>query len=169
MNTGIEQPRERKHRGADLILPALAVAFTVYYLISIQGTPWTAKVSAYLIGTILLALILIMAVKVGIELWRREADLGLGKLLAPREYLVRRAALAVLTIAYTMSLEFGGFTLSTAVFLYVAMILLGGWKIQRMALALALTYAIGGYLLFVVAFQTRFPRGPIESLLQAWF
>ncbi len=160
---------ERRARGAELLIPLLAFAFTVYYVWSIQGTPWTAKVSAYLIGSILVLLLAVFSVRVLVEVARGRAGLGVGAIAAPRTFLVRRLTLLVLTLAYVLVLEWGGFTLTTAVFLYLAMLVLGGWRIQRAALALSLTYALGGYLLFVVAFQTRFPAGPFENLMKQLF
>jgi hypothetical protein len=38
-----------------------------------------------------------------------------------------------------------------------------------LALGVAAGLALGGYLLFVVAFQTRFPAGPVEWLLGSVF
>ena len=78
-------------------------------------------------------------------------------------------ALLALTVAYIIALPWGGFTLTGFVYLYAAMLLLGGPRIKWPALFVALAFALGGYLLFMVAFQVRFPQGPVEYLLKAMF
>ena len=44
---------------------------------------------------------------------------------------------------------------------------LGGPGVVRMALILSTIYAVGGYVLFVAIFDTRFPAGPVERAIQA--
>jgi hypothetical protein len=156
----------RRDLGAELIIPVVALAFTLYYFHSIAEAPWTAKVSTYLIGGILILLVAIFAVKCAIGAIRDGARFGFGVLLAPGSLLPQRLALLVITVGYVYALEFGGFTLTTFVFLYLAMLLLGGRAVLRTALLLATAYAIGGYLLFILAFDTRFPRGPFETLVE---
>jgi len=75
--------------------------------------------------------------------------------------------LLVLTIAYIALIEWSGFTLTTLVYLFLAMLLLGADRMR--ALWVSLAYAIGGYLLFIAAFDTRFPAGPFESLMKGIF
>lgn len=159
---------KRKARGADLIIPVLGIALTAYYFASIATLPWTAKVATYFIGTVLVALAVLAIVRVIREVRQRSADLSFSPLIEPFEYLPKRLGMLVLTIAYIGLLEWGGFTLTTLVFLYLSMLLLGGLRVNRMALLLSFLYAIGGYLLFIVAFDTRFPKGPFEKLMQGF-
>jgi hypothetical protein len=161
-----KQP-QKKQRGGELIIPLLALAFTLYYFYSIKDAPWTAKVSTYFIGSILIALVLLFLVLIARSFMNAEIGLGLARLLQPRALLLRRLLLLVLTIAYIVVLPWGGFTLTTLVFLYLAMLVLGG--APRTALMLALAYAVSGYLLFIAAFQVRFPQGPFEQLLAGLF
>lgn len=163
------EPTTRRHRGAELVVPVLAVAFIVYYLVSTRHSPWTAKASSYLVASVLLLLLAIFTVVVIRELMRGEADLSLGGLAAPLHYLPRRLGLLALTVAYVVVLEWGGFTLTTAAFLYAAMLLLGGWRVRWTALWLSLAYSLGGYAVFIVAFDTRFPAGPFETFMRTLF
>ena len=39
--------------GSDLVIPLIAIGFTVYYIVSILDAPWSAKVSTYFIGSVL--------------------------------------------------------------------------------------------------------------------
>lgn len=153
-----------RQRGGDLLIPALALAFTLYYFWSIFDAPWTAKVSTYFIGSILILLAVAVIGKTLYAARRSDSGLSMAALATPRALLPRRLGLLALTIGYIVTLRWGGFTLTTLVFLFLAMWLLGGSK--RMALLLASIYALSGYVLFIVLFQTRFPQGPFERLLQ---
>ncbi len=51
----------------------------------------------------------------------------------------------------------------------MAMLLLSGGKKKGLAFSIAGILALGGYLLFIVAFKTRFPAGPFEQLMERLF
>lgn len=157
--------RERKHIGADLVIPAAALAFTLYYFSTIIDSPWTAQVSAFFIGIVLIALILAFAVYKVVEIARGEADLGFQRLTAPWSFMPRRVALFALTLAFIFLIPWGGFTITTFVFLSGAMLLLSGGRNWKFILGISAVLAIGGYFLFVYAFEVRFPKGPIELMM----
>ena len=46
----------KKSLGPDLIIPVAAILFTLYYFSTIIDSPWTAQVSAFFVGSILLGL-----------------------------------------------------------------------------------------------------------------
>jgi RsiW-degrading membrane proteinase PrsW (M82 family) len=54
---------EKKQIGGELVIPVAALIFTLYYFSTIYNSPWTAQVSAFFIGAILLLLIAIFLVK----------------------------------------------------------------------------------------------------------
>ena len=87
-------------------------------------------------------------------------------MIEPRWFLPKRLGLFALTLGYVVVIRWGGFTLTTFVFLALAMLLLGDGRRKGLILALAAVLSIGGYLLFVVAFSTRFPEGPFEDVGQ---
>ncbi len=89
---------EKKHLGGDLVIPLAALAFTLYYFSTIIDSPWTAQVSAFFIGAILIVLILIFIVKSVASLRRGDADLGMDSLLNPRSFILKRLALLGLTL-----------------------------------------------------------------------
>jgi hypothetical protein len=97
----------------------------------------------------------------------READLRLGELIRPTALLPKRLSLLALTIGYIMVIEWLGFTLTTFLFLASSMLLLNDGRRPAFILGLAAAVALGGWLLFIVAFHTRFPAGPLEHLLRA--
>ena len=155
-----------RSRGAELIIPLCALVFTLYYFYSISDAPWTAKVSTYLIGGILILLVGVFVLRCGLSAAREGGGFGFSALLSPPHLLPQRIALVALTVGYVYALEYGGFTLSTFVYLYIAMLCLGGRRVAWTGLALSALYALGGYLLFIVAFDTRFPRGGFEVLVE---
>ncbi len=158
------EPRKRA-LGAELVIPVGALLFTLYYFWTILDSPWTAQASAFFIGTILIVLILIF---IGLTFrWvaRGEGDWSFHTLFEPHEYVNLRLALLALTIGYIAVISFLGFTITTFLFLLSAMLLLNRGRRARLSLALSLILSIGGYLLFVVAFDTNFPEGPFEVLM----
>lgn len=157
---------EKKHLGGDLVIPVAALAFTLYYFSTIIDSPWTAQVSAFFIGAILILLIVVIIVKSVWQVKRGEADFNLEALLAPRSYIPRRLALLALTVGFIYLVQWGGFTLTIFAFMSLAMLLLSGGRNKRFIVVLCAALAIGGYLLFILAFDTRFPSGPFELFMK---
>ena len=160
---------EKKHLGGELVIPCLALAFTLYYFTTIIDVPWSAQVSAFFVGSILTVCILIFITRSILSVRRGEADLSLGNLLAPRDYIPKRLALLVLTIGYIFFIKWGGFTLTSFVFLSAAMLLLNDGRRKGFIIALSAVLSLSGWLLFVYAFETRFPEGPFELAVKGLF
>lgn len=153
--------------GGQLVIPVAAVLFTLYYLTTIIESPWTAQVSAVLIGGVLIALCLIFIAKKGYQVFRRQATLGLSELYNAQDLTSGRAALFTITLGYIILIEWGGFTITTFFFLFLSMLVLNRGKRKAKAAIVSLFMALGGYALFILAFDTRFPRGPFEILMKA--
>ena len=65
-----------------------------------------------------------------------------------------------------------GFTPSTFVFLAAGFMLLHGTSRWKFDVPLAAAMALGGYVVFIVLFDTRFPKGPFETWMlpfETWF
>jgi hypothetical protein len=162
---GSEKP-EKQSIGSDLIIPVAGLLFTLYYFSTIIDSPWTAQVSAFFIGAVLILLIVIFFVKSALAVRAGEADLRLVHLVEPRSFLSKRLILVAMTIAYVHLIQWGGFTLTSFVFLSLAMLLLSGGRNKRLIFVLAAVLALTGYLLFILAFETRFADGPFELLVE---
>jgi len=164
-----DEPRsgkpDKRHIGGELVIPIAGIVFTIYYFTTIIDSPFEAKVSAFFVGTILIALVVLFLAKSAISVIRGEADLSMEILLANRSYLPKRLALFALTVAYIVVVHWGGFTLTTFAFLALAMLLLSEGRNLKLILMISGAMAIGGYLLFILAFHTRFPVGPFERLM----
>ena len=163
------RPPARRPVGGELIIPIAAVAFTLYYFSSIIDSPWEAQVNAFFVGSILLGLVAILLIKLGRDLIAGRADLRLGGLIEPVAVIPKRLILLLLAIGYVAVIEWLGFTLTTFAFLTAAMLLLNEGRRPVFVLGLAAALALGGYVLFVVAFQTRFPAGPFERMMAVVF
>ena len=74
---------EKKSIGGELVIPIAALVFTLYYFYTIIDTPWTAQVSAFFVGTILIILVAIFLLRTVLQLRRGEVDLRLDTLVAP--------------------------------------------------------------------------------------
>jgi hypothetical protein len=163
--TGSDQGKTKRQAiGADLVIPILAVAFTLYYSSTIWDLGWEAKASGLAIGTILLLLIGMFVARTVLLLKRGEATLSLDRLLKPAESQGRRLGLIVAIMGFILAIPWLGLTLAIFCFMSATMLVLGVRKPLPL-LAAALTVASGGYVGFIVILKTRFPHGPVENLL----
>lgn len=157
---------ERKAAGGQLVIPVAGILFTLYYFSTIWNSPFEAQVAAFFVGTILLALSLVFIVKL---LWQwkgGEISLAFDDLVGGRAMRLRRLILFGLTLGFMVLIEYLGFTITTFLFLASAMLLLGEGRHPGRAIGIAFGAALGGYLLFILAFETRFPSGPFESFMK---
>ncbi len=158
------QPRKRA-LGAELVIPITALVFTLYYFYTILESPWTAQASAFFIGTILIVLALVFIALTFRWVAKGDGDWSFHTLFEPHDYVRLRLGLLALTVGYIAVISFLGFTITTFLFLVLAMLLLNRGRRARLSLTLAAILSIGGYLLFIVAFDTNFPEGPFENLM----
>lgn len=163
------EPEDKRPMGGELIIPLLALGFTLYYFSTIIDSPWTAQVNAFLVGSVLIVLVLAFLAVAAREVLLGRATLSASNLLAPVDILPKRAGFIVLTLAYLVAIDWLGFTLTTFLFLAGAMLLLDGGRRPRLCLALAAGLSAVAYGVFILLFETRLPRGPIEQALAAVF
>jgi hypothetical protein len=153
--------------GADLVIPAMALAFAVYFFVSITDLAWEAKANGVVIGAVLVILVLVQLVRIGLRVWR-GAGLRMNALYEPLDALPKRLGLVLITIAFIATMHWLGVTLGLVLALAASLWLLG----VRSRLALVLVpLAVGAavYLMFVVALQSDIPHGPVELLLAKLF
>jgi hypothetical protein len=162
-----EKTESRRQLGGELVIPAMAIAFTLYYFTTIWNSPWTAQVSAFLVGGVLLLTCGLFVIRCIIWLMRGEGTLGFGNLVNMEDIRTGRIGLFATTIGFCFLIEPLGFTLTTFLFLLVSMTILG--KAQRTVLVVLLSAVISfiGWAVFILAFDTRFPRGAFERFMEA--
>jgi hypothetical protein len=148
--------------GADLVIPALALAFAVYFSFSIADLAWEAKANGVVIGGVLVALILIQIIRTGMHLARGAASFAFDPLWQPRDALVKRVGMVIVTIAFIATLNWLGLTLGLALALLAALWIMGARG--KALVVIPVTVAAAAYLLFVALLQSDIPHGPIERL-----
>lgn len=154
--------------GAELVIPAAALAFAVYFFVSIADLAWEAKANGVLIGAILVALVLIQCARTAVRVARGEGDLRLAPLWHPREVLAKRVGLVALAALFIAALPWLGLTATLLVAMLAALRVMG---VRRKAVLVSVSCAVAGaaYLLFIALLSSEFPRGPIERLLAPLF
>jgi hypothetical protein len=161
-------PAKKAALGADLVLPALGVAFAFYFFHSVRDMAWEAKATAVVVGVTLLALIALLVVRVFLRVIAGEATLGLAPLIEPRRTQPRRLAVLALTGLFIAVIPWLGVTLGLFLLTGALMAVLGAGSWRRI-LATSAIIAASAYLLFIALLNSRLPRGPVEKLFAAMF
>ena len=152
----------KKPLGADLVIPALALGFALYFFVSIADLAWEAKANGVIIGSILVLLIAAQVFRIALQMAKRKADLGFSPLWEPRDALGKRVGMVLITIAFIATLNWLGLTLGLLLSLFAALWIMGA---RGKALAIVpIVVATAAYLLFIYLLQSDIPHGPIERL-----
>jgi hypothetical protein len=155
--------RDKAPLGADLIIPALALAFAIYFFWSIADLAWEAKANGVVIGIALIALLVIQVARIALAVAQGRGDLGTGTLWQPRDVLLKRAGMVAVTIAFILLLQVLGLTLSLFLSMAAALWLMGVRK-TSVILAISFGVAAAAYLLFILVLDAGFPHGLVEKL-----
>lgn len=162
------QPKVLKRQlGGELVIPVLAIVFTLYFFSTIWNSPWTAQVSAFLVGGVLLLVCAIFIVRAVVWLRNDEASLGFGNLVSMDDIWSGRIGLFLTTLGFCVLVDRLGFTLTTFLFLSISMFILGKGRNAAFITLISGAMALGGWAVFIWAFETRFPRGWFETTMKA--
>jgi uncharacterized membrane protein len=164
MATSDNGKTKKQSVGADLVIPGMAVAFTLYYFSTIWGLGWEAKINGLTIGAVLLLLIGIFLVRTTLQLKQGEATLSMDKILKPWESQGKRFGMIGAIMGFIFLLPWLGLTLAIFFFMCTTMLILGVRKPVSL-LVTAFSVAAAGYVGFIVVLNTRFPHGPVENIL----
>ena len=163
----MEPNKTRRQLGGELIIPGLAIAFTLYFFSTIWNSPWTAQVSAFAVGGVLLLVCTIFIFRCISWLRQGQASLGFDNLFSRNDWTSGRIGLFITTLGYCLLIERLGFTLTTFLFLTLSMLILAKGKRPIFITLISATMALGGWAVFIWAFDTRFPRGWFETTMKA--
>ena len=159
------RPREKRPAvGADLILPLLALAFTLYFLATTFEFVWEARANGTIIGVTLIALIAIQLARIGRQVATGRATLALGEIAETSPTQSKRLALVAILAAFIATIPWLGTSLGLFLTMSASMWVLGVRSVRTL-LGVALGTTVVVYLLFIVLLQSRLPRGPIENLV----
>ena len=162
-----EHHKPPRQLGGELVIPIIAVGFTIYFFSTIWNSPWTAHVSAFMVGGILILVCAIFFVRCAVWLSRGEASLGFGNLFTMDDIRSGRIGLLVSTVGYVLLIDRLGFTLTTFLFLALSMLILSKGKNAAFITMVSAAMALTGWAVFIWAFDTRFPRGWFETTMKA--
>jgi len=159
--------RGRAKIGQELIIPGLALGFTGYYFWTVSELAWEAKANGIVIGSILIGLVAILAVQIGARVARGDASLGVTLGGEPATNRVRLGLLGIVA-AFLLLLTTLGTTLALGLMLFAAMWLLGARHWPTLVGVSVLTPLLV-WVSLMLALGTRFPVGPFERTMAAWF
>lgn len=162
-----ENHKPPRQIGGELVIPVIAVVFTLYFFSTIWNSPWTAQVSAFLVGGILLLVCAIFFIRSMMWLRRGEGTLGFANLVTMGDIQTGRIGLFATTIGYVVFIDRLGFTLTTFVFLTSSMLILAKGRNPAFITMISAAMALTGWAVFIWAFDTRFPRGWFENTMKA--
>ena len=156
--------KEASSAGADLVIPALALAFVVYFFVSTAELAWEAKANAIVVGSVLVLLTVIQVGRILLKVLRKQAALGTAVLWEPRDVAWKRIGMVIVTAAFIASLPWLGLTLSLFLGMLAATWIMG---VRRMRILVLLPLITAGscYALFIAVLDAGFPHGPLEALL----
>jgi len=150
--------------GADLVIPALALGFAIYFFWSITDLAWEAKANGVVIGAVLIALVVIQVARIALAVAQGRGDLRTDALWQPRDVLLKRIGMVAVTVAFISLLQVLGLTLSLFASMAVALWLMG---VRRPSLVIGIAFGVAAaaYLLFIAVLDAGFPHGPVEHFL----
>ncbi|MEH6738771.1 MAG: tripartite tricarboxylate transporter TctB family protein [Sulfitobacter sp.] len=167
----VDNSRPKKKVGADLIIPVLASLYAIYYVASVWDFPPEAQRSGIFLASLLLFLTSLFLIRTVVRVVQNRLEWEFASVLGPREGRDRRLGFFLLIIGYLLIVQWGGFTLTTFLFLLFGS-MLAGLTPFRKAVLFAGVSSLGGWLFFIVILGTRFPRGPFEKFVtwatQSW-
>lgn len=152
-----------KALGADLVIPVLALGFTVYFFFSTRDLQWEARANGLIIGTALIVLAVAQLVRIAVAVARRGEGLGFATLLEPREALRKRLGMLAVTIAFVAALPWLGLGLGLFLALAASFAIMGVRPARHVLLVSFIITAVC-WVLFTVALDIGLPKGPVESL-----
>lgn len=158
---------DKRQLGGELVIPVLAIVFTLYFFSTIWNSPWTAQVSAFLVGGVLLLVCAIFIVRAALMLKSGEGGLGFANLVSLNDIRSGRIGLLATTVGFCVFIDKLGFTLTTFLFLSLSMIILSKGRNAGFITLISALMALGGWAVFILAFDTRFPRGWFEVTMKA--
>lgn len=159
-------PGAKPALGADLIIPGLAAALTVYFFVDSAALVWEARANGTVLGAALMALIVAQVARVTV-LWRAgEGSLRLGEIVRPSPVQGRRLAVVAILVVFVATVPWLGTTLGLFLAMAALMWVLGVPD-RRVLLGVAALTAATVYVLFIALLKTQLPAGAVERLLQA--
>lgn len=153
----------RRALGADLLIPAAAGLFALYFFWDTWALKWEARINGILIGVPLLSLVALKIASTIIAVFKGSASIRLGALAAWTRDQRRRLLLFTVFAGFALLIGWLGVTLSLFLALLASLWILDVRGPAVLALVPAGTAALV-YILFIAVLDKRMPYGPVEYL-----
>lgn len=163
---GAVVPESKPALGAVLIIPLLAAALTIYFLVDSSRLVWEARANGTVIGAIVLVLVAIQLFRIGREVLTGRATLGLGELVERSPLQMQRLALVAIMVVFIALVPWVGTTGGLFVSMFLSMAVLGV-RSPAQLFGISAVVAATVYVLFIHLLQSRLPTGPVESAIGA--
>ena len=160
-----QQGSAPKPVGQELIIPALAVGFTVYYFWTVEELAWEAKANGVVIGFLLLVLVALLVLRIGVQVARGQASLR-ATLGGDAKTDRVRLALLGLCVAFLFALPLLGTTIALTLMLFACMWVLGARHWPTL-IGVSVITPLLVWASLVVGLGTRFPAGYFEHAMAA--
>ena len=162
-----EAERESKPAlGAYFIIPLLASALTIYFLVSTRSLLWEARSTGTFIGVILLILCAVQFLRLGLAIARGEGTLGFGDLFENTLFNRQRVMLLAFTALFVALLPVIGTTVGLFILL-IASVRVMGVRDWRILLGIALITAASVHFLLIYLLGSQLPQGVFKGVFAA--
>lgn len=152
-----------KALAADLVIPVVAVAFTVYFFYSTRELGWEARANGLIIGAMLVVLGVVQVARVAMDFVRRRGTFTFGPLVMPPDVFRKRIGLLAITIAFVATLPWLGLGIGLFTAMAASFALMGVRPLGRV-LKVSAIITVVCWIGFVVVLDIGLPQGPLEML-----
>jgi hypothetical protein len=154
---------EKPALGAYFIIPVLACALTIYFLVSTIGLVWEARSTGTFIGVALLVMCIAQFLRLGMKIARGEATFGLGELVDNTVFNRQRLWLLGLMTAFVLLLPVLGTTVGLFLVM-IAMMWVTGVRSWLVLILVALGACLFVHGLLIYALGSQLPQGLFKPL-----
>jgi hypothetical protein len=152
--------------GAYFIIPLLASALTIYFLVSTWGLVWEARSTGTFIGIFLLVLCTFQFIRLGTRIARGEASPGLGELVEDNFFNRQRLTLLVLMTAFVLLLPILGTTVGLFLVM-IAMMRVTGVRSWKVLIFVAAATSVSVHALLIYALGSQLPQGVFKPFFSS--
>ncbi len=172
-----ERKSEKKSLLAECTIPCIAGLYSIYYFITARDLIWEARIYSFLIILFVWIFSLVIILK---NVWGARAEKGKdalpkmerSKSLKIDKNIVLAIFIAAVSLLYLISMPYLGFTLSTIVYVFIAIAIQNALKgIEgRIRVVKSIVYSIlfglASYAMFAYLLQIELAQGYIERFIQ---
>jgi len=157
--------KEEKPRAlaADLVIPVVALAFTLYFFYSTRELGWEARANGLIVGALLIILGVVQIGRVVVDYVRKRGTFSFGPLVEPTDVFHKRLGMLAITILFVAMLPWLGLGIGLFAAMAASLALMGVRPYARV-LKVSAIITVVCWIGFVVVLDVGLPQGPLEKL-----